>query len=207
MTDDREVELKELLAEVRRIDVLARRLVTDVMAGGYSSVFRGSGIEFDHVREYADGDAQRSVDWNVTARVGRPFVKTYVDERELTVLFLLDLSGSMGGGFGVLSARQIAARVCGCLALAAIRNNDKVGLIGFSDTVDRYVPPKKGADTRCASCGTASPCPAAARAPKSRRRWSSPRASSAGARSSSSSRTSSPTAGRRRWRSARGVTT
>ena len=145
MTDDREHELKELLAEVRRIDVLARRLVTDVMAGGYSSVFRGSGIEFDRVREYVDGDPQRAVDWNVTARVGRPFVKTYVDERELTVLFLLDLSDSMTGGFGTLSARQIAARVCGCLALAAIRNNDKVGLIGFSEAVDKWVPPEKGA--------------------------------------------------------------
>jgi uncharacterized protein (DUF58 family) len=84
------------------------------------------------------------VDWNVTARIGRPFVKTYVEERELTVLFVLDLSPSMGGGFGVWSARQTAARVCACLALSAIRNNDKVGLIAFSDTVDRYVPPAKG---------------------------------------------------------------
>ncbi|MDH3591455.1 MAG: DUF58 domain-containing protein [Planctomycetota bacterium] len=141
---DRDTELKELLEEVRRIEVLSRRLVTDIMAGGYSSAFRGSGIEFDTVREYVEGDAQRSIDWNVTARMGRPFVKTYVDERELTVLFLLDLSASMGGGFSHWSARQTAARVCGCLALSANRNNDKVGLIAFSDQVDKYVAPAKG---------------------------------------------------------------
>jgi uncharacterized protein (DUF58 family) len=140
--DDR--ELSEVLEEVRRIDVQARRLVTDIMAGGYISAFRGSGIEFDRVREYADGDSQRSIDWNVTARMGRPFVKTYVDERELTVLFLLDLSASMAGGFSHWSARQTAARVCACLALSAIRNNDKVGLIAFSGQVDKYVAPDKG---------------------------------------------------------------
>ncbi|MHC4817563.1 MAG: DUF58 domain-containing protein, partial [Planctomycetota bacterium] len=87
MAEDRDAELAELLEEVRRIDVQASRLVTAVMAGGYSSVFRGSGIEFDRVREYVEGDPQRAVDWNVSARVGRPFVKEYVDERELTVLF------------------------------------------------------------------------------------------------------------------------
>ena len=145
MAEDRDAELSELLEEVRRIDVQANRLVTDVMAGGYSSVFRGSGIEFDRVREYVEGDPQRAVDWNVTARVGRPFVREYVDERELTVLFLLDLSASMAGGFSHWSTRQSAARVCACLALSAIRNNDKVGLIAFSDAVDKYVPPKKGA--------------------------------------------------------------
>jgi uncharacterized protein (DUF58 family) len=143
MTDDR--ELSELLEEVRRIDVQAKRLVTEVMAGGYHTVFRGSGIEFDRVREYAEGDPDRAVDWNVTARMGRPFVKTYTDERELTVFFLLDLSASMSGGFSHWSARQTAARICACLAFAAVRNNDQVGLIGFSDGVDRYVPADKGA--------------------------------------------------------------
>jgi len=142
--DDHELELAELLAEVRRIDVQAKRLVTSVFAGGYSSAFRGSGIEFDTVREYVEGDARRSVDNNVTARMGRPFVKTYVDERELTVLFLLDLSASMSGGFSHWSARQCAARICACLALSAIRNNDKVGLIAFHDEVDKYVAPLKG---------------------------------------------------------------
>jgi uncharacterized protein (DUF58 family) len=96
------------------------------------------------VREYVEGDSQRSIDWNVTARMGRPYVKTYVDERELTVIFLLDLSASMAGGFSVWSARQMAARVCACLALSATRNNDKVGLIAFSKDVDKYVPATKG---------------------------------------------------------------
>jgi len=144
-TEDRDAELTALLAEVRRIDVLSKRLVTGVMAGGFSSVFRGAGLEFDEVREYVPGDDPRSVDWNVTARVGRPFVKKFVDERELTVLFLLDLSASMDGGFGAWSARQAAARVCACLAMSAVRNDDKTGLVAFSEGVDSYVPPKKGA--------------------------------------------------------------
>lgn len=144
MDVERDEELAELLKEVRRIDVQASRLVNNLMAGGYSSVFRGAGLEFEGVREYEEGDDPRSVDWNVTARVGRPFVKTFKDERELTVLFLLDLSASMEGGFGAYSARQTAARVCACLALAANRNNDKVGLIAFGSEVEKFVPPKKG---------------------------------------------------------------
>jgi uncharacterized protein (DUF58 family) len=139
-----DTDLAEILDEVRRIDVQTRRLVTGVMAGGYLSVFRGVGIEFDAVREYADGDDPRRVDWNVTARVGRPMVKTYVDERELTVLFLLDLSASMDGGFGLWSVRQTAARVIACLGLAAVSNGDKVGLVAFSEDVDAYVAPRKG---------------------------------------------------------------
>jgi uncharacterized protein (DUF58 family) len=144
MVEDHEVELLELLKEVRRIEVQSNRLVTDLMAGGYSSVFRGSGIEFDEVREYVEGDDPRRVDWNVTARMGRPYVKKYVDERELTVLFLVDLSASMAGGFSIWSMRQMAARICACLALSAVKNNDKVGLIAFSEAVDKYVPPEKG---------------------------------------------------------------
>ncbi len=144
MVEQPEPGLAEILEEVRRIELQSRRLVTDVMAGGYVSVFRGAGIEFDTVREYVDGDAQRSVDWNVTARMGRPFVKTYVDERELTVLFALDLSASMDGGFGLWSVRQTAARVCACLAFSAVGNGDKVGLVAFSEGVDAYVPPRKG---------------------------------------------------------------
>ena len=136
--------LAALLAEVRRIDVQSRRLVTEVMAGGYVSVFRGSGIEFDEVREYVPGDDPRSVDANVTARMGRPFIKRYVDERERTVMFLLDLSASMDGGFGIWSARQTAARVLACLALSAVRNGDKVGLIAFGGASEAHVPPKKG---------------------------------------------------------------
>lgn len=140
----------ELLAAARRIQVRADRLVTDVMAGGYSSVFRGSGIEFDEVREFAEGDELRSVDWNVTARTGRPFVKKFVEERELSVLFVLDGSASMG--FGTAPAGQeprrtvgaTAALLVGCVAFAAARNNDKAGLIRFSDHIERYVPAKKG---------------------------------------------------------------
>lgn len=141
----------ELLAEARRIQVRADRSVTDVMAGGYSSVFRGSGIEFDEVREFAEGDDLRSVDWNVTARVGRPFVKKFVEERELTVMFLLDASASMAFGTNPTAAaatrRQVAstaAMFVGCVAFAAARNNDKAGLITFSDRALRYVPAKKG---------------------------------------------------------------
>ena len=141
----------ELLAEARRVQLRADRMVTDVMAGGYSSVFRGSGIEFDEVREFAEGDELRSVDWNVTARVGRPFVKKFVEERELTVLFLLDASSSMG--FGTKppersqesrTAAATAALFVGCVAFAAARNNDKAGLVSFADEVGRYVPAKKG---------------------------------------------------------------
>ncbi len=143
-SEDAGVELAELLAEVRRIEVQSSRLVTEVMAGGYSSVFRGSGIEFREVREYVDGDDPRSVDWNVTARAGRPYVKEFVEERERTLLFLLDLSASMSGGFGPWSARQTAARVCACLALSAVKNDDKVGLVAFGAGIERFVPPRKG---------------------------------------------------------------
>ena len=142
--EDHDVELAALLKEVRRIGVQSSRLVDGVMAGSYSSVFRGQGLEFEEVREYVEGDDPRAVDWNVTARIGRPYVKTYVDERDLTVLFLLDLSASMTGGFGVWSARETAARVSACLAFSAIRNGDRVGLVAFSDRVETYVPPRKG---------------------------------------------------------------
>ena len=141
----------ELLAEARRVQLRADRMVTDVMSGGYSSVFRGSGIEFDEVREFAEGDELRSVDWNVTARVGRPFVKKFVEERELTVLFLLDVSSSMAFGARPSAraaesrtAAATAALFVGCVAFAAARNNDKAGLITFADDVGRYVPAKKG---------------------------------------------------------------
>ena len=122
---------REILAQVRRIQVRTNRMVTDVMSGGYVSVFRGSGIEFDEVREFAEGDDLRAVDWNVTARTGRPHIKKYMEERELTVLFLLDLSASTRfgttrrkDGSGVRTVREAAAEFCACLALAAARNND-----------------------------------------------------------------------------------
>lgn len=137
-------ELAGLLAEVRRIEVQSTRLVTGTMAGSYASVFRGAGVEFDEVREYVEGDDPRQIDWNVTARVGRPFVKKYVDERELTVVFVLDQSPTMRGGFGPWSARQIAARVCATLAFSAARNHDKVGLVACGDGAPRFVRPANG---------------------------------------------------------------
>jgi uncharacterized protein (DUF58 family) len=137
--------LAELLREVRRIEVQSRRLVAGAMAGGWRSVFRGAGLEFDELREWTDGDDPRAVDWSVTARMGRPFVRRYGEERQLTVVFLLDVSASMSAGFGAWSARQAAARVIAALALAAIANNDKVGLIAFGQEVVRVRPPQRGA--------------------------------------------------------------
>ncbi len=140
----------ELLAEARRIQLRADRMVTDVMAGGYSSVFRGSGIEFDEVREFAEGDELRSVDWNVTARTGKPFVKKFIEERELSVLFVLDVSASMAFGTQPIdraprrTVATTAALLVGCVAFAAARNNDKAGLITFTDRIECYVPAKKG---------------------------------------------------------------
>jgi uncharacterized protein (DUF58 family) len=149
-----DVITREMLAQVRRIQVRTDRMVTDVMAGGYTSVFRGSGIEFDEVREFAEGDDLRSVDWNVTARTGRPFVKKFMEERELTVLLLLDTSASMRFGADPRqpgqgppeprALQEAAALFCGCIAFAASRNNDKVGLITFDAGPNRYVPAKKG---------------------------------------------------------------
>lgn len=139
------IELAELLEVVRRIEAQSQRLVSGVMAGGYKSVFRGSGIEFEEIREYVEGDDPRAVDQAVTARLGRPFVKTYVEERDLTMLVLLDLSASMvEGGFAHWSARQTAARVAACLALSATRNDDKVGMVAFGERVEKVVPARKG---------------------------------------------------------------
>lgn len=142
--ESRESAIADLLRDVRRIEVQSKRLVNGVMAGGYSSVFRGSGVEFDEVREYEEGDDPRTVDWNVTARVGRPYVKKFIDERELTVQFLVDRSLSMDGGFGYWSMRETAARVVACLALSAVRNNDLVSMIGFDSKVQSVAPPRKG---------------------------------------------------------------
>lgn len=144
MAEPTETEVQALLQEVRRIQVQSNRLVRGVMAGGYSSVFRGAGVEFLELREYAEGDDPRTVDWNVSARMGRPFVKKFADERDLTVVFLLDVSASMRAGFGVWSLRQTAARVCACLALSAVANNDRLGLLTFSERVEGFVPPQKG---------------------------------------------------------------
>jgi len=135
---------KELLKKVKHIQVHTSRLVNDVLAGEYHSTFRGRGMEFDEVREYQPGDEIRTIDWNVTARAGRPFVKKFVEERELTVMLMVDASSS--GQFGTFKKlkNQFAAEVCAVLAFSAIKNNDKVGLIIFTDKVEKYIPPKKG---------------------------------------------------------------
>ncbi len=135
----------ELAKKIRYIQIYTNKAVNDSLAGEYESVFKGRGMEFDEVREYQIGDEIRSIDWNVTARMGDPFVKRFVEERELTVIFLVDLSAS--GAFG--STRQIknevAAELCALLAFSAIKNNDKVGLIVFTDQVEMFIPPAKGA--------------------------------------------------------------
>jgi len=135
---------KEVLQQIRRIQITTSRMVTDVFSGQYQSVFKGRGMEFDEVREYQVGDEIRSIDWNVTARMGHPYIKKFMEERELTVMLLLDLSGSSYFGTVNKLKRQIAAEICSVLAFSAIRSNDKVGLIVFTDRIEKFVPPKKG---------------------------------------------------------------
>ena len=135
---------KEILKKVRRIQVTTSRMVTDVFAGQYHSVFKGRGMEFDEVREYQPGDDIRTIDWNVTARTGWLHVKKYVEERELTVLIVFDASGSFDFGTRLRLKRELAAEVGAVLAFAAIRNNDKVGLLIFTDEIETFVPPRKG---------------------------------------------------------------
>jgi uncharacterized protein (DUF58 family) len=134
----------ELLRKIRQIEIRARRLINSVFLGEYHAVFRGRGIEFSEVREYQAGDDVRTIDWNVTARMGAPYVKIYVEERELTVMLVIDVSASDAFGSTGRTKREVAAEVGALIAFTAIRNNDKVGLIAFSDRIERYVPPKKG---------------------------------------------------------------
>lgn len=134
----------EILRKIRRIEIRVRRLLNTVFLGEYHAVFRGQGIEFSEVREYLPGDDIRSIDWNVTARMGYPFIKQYVEERELTVMLVVDVSASGIYGSVGQSKIEIAAEVAALLAFSAVRNNDKVGLIAFSDRVEKYLPPRKG---------------------------------------------------------------
>jgi uncharacterized protein (DUF58 family) len=135
---------KELLKKVRRIEIKTRHAVNDVFAGRYHSVFKGRGMEFDEVREYVPGDDIRAIDWNVTARTGVPHIKKFVEEREMTVMLLVDISGSNDFGSTGQLKRDLAAEVAAMLAFSATRNNDRIGLILFSDRVEKYVPPRKG---------------------------------------------------------------
>ena len=135
---------KEILQKVRQLEIYTNRLVNESLAGEYHSVFKGRGMEFLEVREYQPGDDIRLIDWNVTARAGHPFVKLHVEERELTVIFVVDLSAS--GAFGTVNQMKAerAVELCAVLAFSAIKNHDKVGLIAFTDDIESYIPPKKG---------------------------------------------------------------
>ena len=137
-------ELEDVLKEVRRIHIVARRQVNDLLAGEYLSAFKGRGMEFDAVREYVPGDEIRSIDWNVTARSEVPYVKTFCEERELTVFIAVDISASGAFGSQNLSKMETAVEVAAVLMFASLRNNDKVGLMFFADEVIKYVPPRKG---------------------------------------------------------------
>jgi uncharacterized protein (DUF58 family) len=134
----------EILALVRRIEIRTRRLVEEVFSGEYHSVFKGTGMEFREVREYVAGDDVRTIDWNVTARTGDPFVKLFEEERELTVMLAVDMSRSGWFGSGRRNKVEVAAELCGVLAFSAIANKDKVGLVLFSDRVEKFIPPGKG---------------------------------------------------------------
>ena len=135
---------KNILGRMRQLEIRTRRLVNDTLAGQYHSVFKGRGMDFDEVREYVPGDEVRTIDWNVTARSGHPFVKKFTEERELTILLLVDVSASGNFGSAANSKRELAAEIASVLAFSAIRNSDKVGLILYTDRVEEYIPPKKG---------------------------------------------------------------
>lgn len=135
---------KEILKKVRQIEVRTNRLVTDSLAGNYHSVFKGRGMNFDEVREYVAGDEIRTIDWNVTARTGTPHVKKFTEERELTIMLMIDISASNDFGSDHCSKREMMAELGSVLAFSAVRNNDKVGLILFTDFIELYIPPAKG---------------------------------------------------------------
>jgi uncharacterized protein (DUF58 family) len=135
---------REILKKIRQIELRTNRLVSETLAGQYHSVFKGQGMNFEEVREYQPGDEVRSIDWNVTARMNHPFIKKFVEERELTLMLVVDVSGSGLFGSREQSKRELAAEIASVLAFSAIRNNDKVGLILFSDVVEKFIPPRKG---------------------------------------------------------------
>src|SRR5947208_8961282 len=135
---------RELLRQVRRLQLRARRAVEDLLGGEYHSVFKGTGIAFEEVREYQPGDDIRTIDWYVTARMGHPFIKRFVEDRELTVMLAVDCSGSHQFGTRLQQKREVAAELAAVIAFSAISNNDKVGLVQFTDRVEKFVPPAKG---------------------------------------------------------------
>lgn len=138
------MDTRELLKKVRQIEIKTRGMVNQVFSGEYHSVFKGRGMDFSEVREYQFGDDIRSIDWNVSARFNHPFIKIFEEERELTVMLLVDFSRSGNFGTATQLKNDIAAEICAVLAFSAIKNNDKVGLILFTDRIEKFVPPKKG---------------------------------------------------------------
>lgn len=138
------MDASEIIRRVREIQVRTGRQVADVLAGEYVSVFKGGGVEFEEVRPYVPGDDVRAIDWNVTARTGEPFIKRYVEERQLTLLLMADVSASQDFGSATRSKREAAAELCALLAFSAIKNDDKVGLVLFHGGVEQYIPPRKG---------------------------------------------------------------
>lgn len=134
----------EVIKKIRQIEIRTSRMVSNSFAGHYHSVFKGQGMEFHEVREYVPGDDIRAIDWNVTARLGHPFIKKYIEERELTVMLLVDMSGSQRFGSGAQFKQDLAAELAGVLAFAAIQNNDRVGLLLFTDEAEHFIPPRKG---------------------------------------------------------------
>ncbi|WP_352422058.1 DUF58 domain-containing protein [Proteiniphilum sp.] len=138
------METTDLLKKVRHIEIKARGLSRNIFAGEYHSAFKGRGMAFSEVREYQYGDDMRDIDWNVTARYNRPYIKIFEEERELTVMLLIDVSESLGFGSQSLLKRDIVAEIAATLAFSAIQNNDKIGVIFFTDKVEKFIPPKKG---------------------------------------------------------------
>ena len=138
------MDTQEILQKVRKVEIKTRRLSANLFAGQYHSAFKGRGMAFSEVREYQFGDDVRDIDWNVTARFNRPYVKVFEEERELTVMLLIDVSGSLDFGTEVQTKCDMVAEIAATLAFSAIQNNDKIGVIFFSDKIEKYIPPKKG---------------------------------------------------------------
>lgn len=138
------MDTNEILKRVRQIEIKTRGLSNNIFAGEYHSAFKGRGMAFSEVREYQYGDDIRDIDWNVTARYNKPFVKVFEEERELTVMILVDVSGSLNFGTTVQTKRNMVTEIAATLAFSAIQNNDKIGVIFFSDQIEKFIPPQKG---------------------------------------------------------------
>ena len=143
-SEENERRIAEIMGRVRQMDIRTSHLVTDHLAGSYASVFKGRGMDFDRVRNYVPGDDVRVIDWNVTARTGEPFIKTFTEERELTILLMIDVSASSDFGSNEISKRELQTEIAAVLATSAMRNRDKVGLVLFTEEVELYIPPVKG---------------------------------------------------------------